>query len=114
MTTMTIDRCYDRYLISFSAQNAAYAQPTQLNEEDAADAAAHLFTQLLRTVLESQREQGRLYSYRCDEEETPGTLLLDVEAAPGHEEWLAATIDTLSEGMCMLAEWYPSYVNAEV
>ncbi len=101
MTNYIVDRCYDRYIITMSREN------------DGGEAEEHvgLLKDVLLSVLDERLQTGSLKNCRISGEEDG--FAIDVEAAEGCEEALAATLDTVTGGMLLLAERYPDAVCVE-
>ena len=110
MTSLVIDRCYESYLISLQSDPCAVGE--RVSVEEAVNIAAGLPADTLCAAMEEHNEHGRLR--RCRISHEPGNLNVEVEAAAGQEEYLAAAIDTISEGMCLLSERYPEIVSVEI
>ena len=103
MTNYTVDRCYDRYIITQSMQEEAQTK----RAAQALDFAG----ELLLTVMDERLQTGCLRDCRLQKEE--GGIFLDVEAADGCEAYVAATVDTLTGMMTLLAERYPETLAVE-
>lgn len=110
MTHYIVDRCYDRYIITMSCEGAEEGVEGKEQVE--------LLQKLLLSVLDERLQTGclkscRILGDRTEETAEEGGLCIDVEAASGYEDYLAATIDTLTSGMCLLAEQYPETLEVE-
>lgn len=109
MTTFIVDRCYDRYIITLT-QDDGDRIPSILRDTEEASAVG-LLSETLLSALEDHRAAGRLRACRVNAEED--SLVIDAEAAHGYEDYLSAMVDTVTTGMCLLAERYPDAVAVE-
>ncbi len=107
MTNFTVDRCYDRYILTFAQDGEG---EDMLGDTQEAMAVGFVSETLL-AALEAHRMAGRLRSCRVNAE--ADSLIVDAEAAQGYEDYLAAMVDTVTTGMCLLAERYPNAVAVE-
>lgn len=104
MTNYIVDRCYDRYIITMSRDISGAG-------EDEAEGYVDMLSGMLLSILDERLQTGCLRSCRINGEEEG--FAIDIEAAEGYEDWLAATVDTVTSGMAMLAERYPDAVAVE-
>ncbi|MDO5112096.1 MAG: hypothetical protein Q4E65_07310 [Clostridia bacterium] len=108
MTNFIVDRCYDRYIITLAQDGDA---PDALLKDSEEAAAVGFVSETLLSALEEHRLAGRLRSCRVSTE--ADSLVVDAEAAQGYEDYLAAMVDTVTTGMCLLAERYPDAIAVE-
>ena len=103
MTKFTVDRCYDRYIVTMAMED--------IEEGSTLETKLLLIRDILLAVIDGYRQSGQLRSVRIANDDA--VLELDFESAPGQEDMLAAAVDVMMSAMAILADTYPDDVSVD-
>jgi len=106
MTHYVVDRCYDRYIITLSRGMREKGAPPPRGS-----GMVRLLGEALLAVIDERLQGGCLKDCRVQQE--AGGFVVDVEAAAGCEDYLAATVDSFTGAMALLAERCPEALSVE-
>ena len=114
MIAYTVDRCYDRYIISLSAE-ADKENETGVEEGSTLETLLEYVKTVILSVVDDHYQAGRLRSCKlCRNDDGENIFITaDLEAAEGEEATIAGAIDAVSTAMVILSDRYPE-VSVEI